>query len=62
MGGILDFCIWLKPGEAKHKISADRGKPDVYSGYLWKCLAPADLVKQGKALELNVFRQKDEDI
>jgi hypothetical protein len=53
VGGILDFCIWLKPGEDKHKISPYRGKPGVYSGYLWKCLAPSEWVKEGKALNLN---------
>jgi hypothetical protein len=53
VGGILDFCIWLKPGEDKHKISPDRGKPDVYSGYLWKCVAPSEWIKEGKALNLN---------
>lgn len=53
VGGILDFCIWLKPGEDKHKICPDRNKPDIYSGYLWKCLAPSEWVKEGNALELN---------
>ena len=53
VGGILDFCIWLNPGEDKHKISPDRGKPDLYSGYLWKCLAPSEWVKEGKVLNLN---------
>jgi hypothetical protein len=53
VGGILDFCIWLKPGEAKHKIKPHKSMPDLYSAYLWKCLAPSDCVKEGKALELS---------
>jgi hypothetical protein len=53
VGGILDFCIWLKPGEEKHKISPAKGKPDIYSAYLWKCVAPRDWVKEDKALEMN---------
>lgn len=53
VGGILDFCIWLKPGEDKHKISPDRSKPDIYSAYLWKCLAPSAWIKDGGALDLN---------
>jgi hypothetical protein len=53
VGGILDFCIWLKSGENKHKISPSRGEPDIYSGYLWKCLTPSEWIKEGRALELN---------
>jgi hypothetical protein len=53
VGGILDFCIWLKPGEEEHKISPDKGKPDVYSGYLWKCLTRSAWFNEGKPLELN---------
>jgi hypothetical protein len=53
VGGILDYCIWLQPAEAGHKISLDRNKPDIYSGYLWKCLAPKAWVDQDKPLGLN---------
>jgi hypothetical protein len=53
VGGILDYCIWLKPGEERHKITPHRAKPDIYSGYLWKCVAPAEWLKGGGELELN---------
>jgi hypothetical protein len=59
-GGLLDYCIWLNneanPGRsgraAQHKIKLCRHKPGLYSGYLWKCLAPRNLVEQKKRLYL----------
>ena len=53
VGGILDYCIWLKEGEVKHNIVPRKGKIDSYSGYLWKCLAPAHLLDTGRPIELN---------
>lgn len=53
VGGILDYCLWLKEGEASHKIVVNRGKADLYSGYLWKCLAPQAWVKGNDSPELN---------
>src|SRR5262245_4506647 len=53
VGGILDFCIWLKAGEKDHRVNPDRRLPPIYSGYLWKCLAPSDLFNAGTPLDLN---------
>jgi hypothetical protein len=53
IGGILDYCIWLKEGEPTHKISVDKVSAKMYSGYLWKCIAPKDSVDQGKPLAMD---------
>ena len=53
VGGILDYCIWLKEGESSHKICVERKRVDIYSGYLWKCVAPKNLLARGKPLELH---------
>lgn len=39
-GGVLDYCLWLSDEDEKHKVSRCREKTSIYSGYLWKCLAP----------------------
>lgn len=38
-GGLLDYCIWIIEDEPKHFIDPGYA-PDLYSGYLWKCVAP----------------------
>jgi len=53
VGGILDYCIWLKEGESSHRIQLDGKQTDIYSGYLWKCVAPKSLLGQDKPLELH---------
>lgn len=35
-----DYCIALSDGEKKHRIEPLVLKTELYSGYLWKCLAP----------------------
>jgi hypothetical protein len=52
-GGLLDFCLWLNDDDKFHKISLLGEETELYSGYLWKCLAPADWLKTGRHLNLN---------
>jgi len=53
VGGLLDYCIWMKEGEKGHKISPLIDKTDIYSGYLWKCVAPKKWFEENKTLSLN---------
>lgn len=53
VGGILDYCIWLKEGEAQHRVRVGGQRADMYSGYLWKCLAPKALLDKARQLQLN---------
>lgn len=43
-GGLLDYCLWLNPDDRSHGITTNVFKTEVYSGYLWKCLAPEEAV------------------
>ena len=45
---ILNYCIWLKEGEASHVIKPLKRNTDIYSGYLWKLIAPQKLVEEKK--------------
>ncbi len=53
VGGLLDYCIWLKEDDKDHKISLRCDDTDIYSGYLWKCVAPKKWLEEKKALSLN---------
>jgi len=52
-GGLLDFCLWLNEDDARHRISMLRDETDLYSGYLWRCLAPTEWLKSSRHLDLN---------
>jgi hypothetical protein len=39
LGKTFNFCILLKEDDPRHQIEPV-GESEVYSGYLWKCLAP----------------------
>jgi hypothetical protein len=43
-GGLLDYCLWLDDEDKRHSIVLRTKKTEVYSGYLWKCVAPKELV------------------
>ena len=44
-GGLLDYCLRLDEDNAGHTISIPRGqRTSVYSGYIWKCVAPKQLL------------------
>jgi len=53
VGGLLDYCIWLREGDHRHKISLLVDETEMYSGYLWKCVAPRKWLDVKKALSLN---------
>lgn len=46
-GGLLDFCIWIDADNNKHVIQplGSFDQTAVYSGYLWKCVAPKQFLK-----------------
>lgn len=50
---ILNFCIWLKADEKKHAITTrmKRGN-DMYSGYLWKLIAPQKALQENKMVSI----------
>jgi hypothetical protein len=43
-GGLLDYCLWLDAGKKTHVITMHPERTEIYSGYLWKCVAPKELV------------------
>ena len=53
VGGLLDYCIWLKEGDKNHKITRLINETEIYSGYLWKCLSPKKWLEENKTLSLN---------
>ena len=50
-GGLLDYCLWIDESNPKHGIYPLGRRTDVYSGYLWRCVAPHTL-KPGDAPSL----------
>lgn len=44
-GGLLDFCLWLDDDAKDHYIDPLGLKTQLYSGYLWKCVAPVSKVR-----------------
>jgi len=55
-GGLLDYCLWLDDNDPKHTIAVSRGKrTEIYSGYIWKCVAPKELVVQNAPVLSDVY-------
>jgi hypothetical protein len=52
-GGLLDFCLWLNQDDTRHRISILAEETGIYSGYLWKCVAPLSLLENNRDLHLN---------
>jgi hypothetical protein len=44
-GGLLDYCLWLDEDNKDHKILPRTASTESYSGYLWKCVAPKQMLK-----------------
>ena len=44
-GGLLDYCLYLDADNGKHCVEPLARDTEVYSGYLWKCLAPKAWIK-----------------
>ncbi|WP_313915837.1 hypothetical protein [Tahibacter sp.] len=38
-GGLLDYCLWLNADDAAHIVEPLIDDAEVYSAYLWKCIA-----------------------
>lgn len=53
LGDILDYCIWLRDDDKRHKISPLDERTGIYSGYLWKCVAPRNRVEEKRSLRLS---------
>jgi len=43
-GGLLDYCLWIDEANPHHGIQPILNRTGVYSGYLWRCVAPESLV------------------
>lgn len=44
-GGLLDYCLWLDEEDKTHVIAPRAERTELYSGYLWKCIAPVERLK-----------------
>jgi hypothetical protein len=53
VGGLLDYCIWLDETNGDHMISPLANKTSIYSGYLWKCVAPRKWAETSPSLCIN---------
>jgi hypothetical protein len=51
-GGLLDYCIWIDEEDKKHRVSARLEETDIYSGYLWRCVAPVSWLEKKEKLAL----------
>jgi hypothetical protein len=50
-----DYCLWIDEDDKKHGIHPTREHTDVYSGYLWKCVAPKQWLIDGKPSIKDVY-------
>ena len=46
-GGTLNYCLRLDEDNKRHRVRPLVYEPDLYSGYLWKCVAPRSLLATG---------------
>ena len=46
-GGLLNYCLWLDEDNKRHRIEPLDCDPELYSGYLWKCVGPRSLLVNG---------------
>jgi TIR domain len=54
-GGLLDYCLWVDEDNAKHRIELSGEEPEVYSGYLWKCVVPKKNLADHKLTVADVY-------
>jgi hypothetical protein len=52
-GEPTDYYISLDNDDKKHRIVRSKQPTELYSGYLWKCVAPRDWLKDPKAVGLD---------
>jgi hypothetical protein len=56
-GGILNYFLWLDPGDPNHTIEILDHRLDtnrIYSGYLWKCFARVKDPPRGSPIRLDI--------
>jgi len=51
-GGLLDYCLFIDEEKKDHTVEPRLDDTSIYSGYLWKCVAPKEFFKGGN-LRLN---------
>jgi hypothetical protein len=54
-GGLLDYCLWVDADNKNHGVEPKDDLTDIYSGYLWKCLAPKDKLAKGTFTLTDVY-------
>jgi hypothetical protein len=54
-GGLLDYCLWLDADNEAHCIEPSLERTQIYSGYLWKCLAPKAWIAKRKPCLNDVY-------
>ena len=54
-GGLLDYCLYLDADNKRHCVEPLVQETGVYSGYLWKCLAPKAWVKDRRPCVNDVY-------
>jgi TIR domain-containing protein len=51
-GGLLDYCLFIDDEKKDHKVEPGQDDTSIYSGYLWKCVAPKEFYRD-RNLRLN---------
>jgi hypothetical protein len=54
-GGLLDYCLYLDAEDPDHGVEPLVRETEVYSGYLWKCLAPKAWIEARKPCINDVY-------
>jgi len=47
LGGLLDYCLWIDSDNSGHGIQPLGMRTAMYSGYLWRCVAPESIARTG---------------
>lgn len=53
-GGLLDYCLWLDGDDKNHKVMIYSRRVELYSGYLWRCLAPKHLIEAARGSDIRL--------
>ena len=53
LGDSLDYCIKVMPDDRSHRIELLTNRTELYSGYLWTCVAPKAWIKTLTAISLD---------
>ncbi|MEW5802358.1 MAG: hypothetical protein AB1847_09675 [bacterium] len=52
-GGLLDYCLWIDENNSDHDVMPLAVQPQIYSGYLWKCVAPKQWISNSTSINLS---------